>query len=168
MVLLMTMRREGAAGLLAVALMPWLAGPALTQGIRIPDFRKGEEAAVRLKAGEACDSCGVIRSIREVPLQRPVPVPQQVRSDPTGVDRTVGREMPIGAVIALPLGDGGRPYIGGVGTPEMRERFAETTYDIVVRLDGGGYTSLQRADGARYQVGDRVRVRGVQLELLSN
>jgi hypothetical protein len=160
-------RREGAAALLAVTMMAWLATPAFTQGIRIPDFRKGEETAVRLKPGEACDNCGVIRSIREVPLQRPVPVPQQVRSDPTSVDRTVGREMPIGAVIALPLGDGGRPYVGGVGTPEMRERFAETTYDITVQLDRGGYTSVQRADGARYQAGDRVRLRGVQMELLA-
>jgi len=165
---LILVRREGAAALLAVTVMLWLATPAFTQGIRIPDFRKGEETAVRLKPGEACDSCGVIRSIREVPLQRPVPVPQQVRSDPTSVDRTLGREVPIGAVIALPLGDGGRPYVGGVGTPEMRERFAETTYDISVQLDRGGYTSVQRADGARYQVGDRVRLRGVQMELLAN
>src|SRR5688572_4917814 len=161
-------RREGAAALLAVTMLVWLATPAFTQGIRIPDLRKGEETAVRLKPGEACDNCGVIRSIREVPLQRPVPVPQQVRSDPTSVDRTVSREMPVGAVIALPLGDGGRTYVGGVGTPEMRERFAETTYDITVQLDRGGYTSVQRADGARYQAGDRVRVRGVQMELLAH
>ena len=160
-------RREGAAALLTVTVL-WLATPAFTQGIRIPDFRKSEDAAVRLKPGEACDSCGVIRSIREVSLQRHVPVPQPVRSDPTGVDRTLGRETPVGAVIALPLGDGGRPYVGGVGTPEMRERFAETTYDITVQLDRGGYTSVQRADGARYQVGDRVRLRGVQMDLLAN
>ena len=162
-----TMRRDGAALLLAAAALSWLAAPAFTQSIRIPDFRQGEAPAVRLKPGEACDGCGVIRSIREVQQQRPVPVPREVRSDPTGVDRTLGYEAPIGAVIALPLGDGGRSYVGGVGTPEMQERFAQTTYDIVVQLDNGGYTSVQRADGARYQVGDRVRLRGVQLELLA-
>ena len=159
--------RDCTAALLAAGMMLWLAAPAFTQGIRIPDFRQGEAAAVRLKPGETCDGCGVIRAIRQVQSQRSIPVPQSVRSDPTGVDRTAVREMPIGAVIALPLGDGGRPYVGGVGTPEMRERFAQTTYDIVVQLDGGGYTSVQRDDGARYQVGDRVRARGVQLELLA-
>ena len=104
----------------------------------------------------------------EVQLQRGVQVPQALRSDRTGVDRTRGTDVHVGAVIALPLGEGDRrPYVGGVGTPEMRERFAETAYDIVVLLDTGGYTSVQRADGARYQVGDRVRLRGVQLELLA-
>jgi hypothetical protein len=163
----MTVRRDGAVALAAAATL-WLASPAFTQSIRIPDFRQGEAPVVRLKPGESCDGCGVIRQIREVQAQRPVPVPQSVRSDPSGMDRTAGREMPIGAVIALPLGDGGKPYVGGVGTPEMRERFAETTYDVVVQLDTGGYTSVQRADGSRYRVGDRVRLRGVQLELLAN
>ena len=161
-----TVRRDGAVALAAAAML-WLAAPAFTQSIRIPDFRQGEAPAVRLKPGETCESCGLIRSIREVQLQRPVPIPQQVRSDRTGVDRTLGSEVPIGAVIALPLGDGGRPYVGGVGPPEMRERFENTTYDIVVQLDNGGYPSVPRADGARYHVGDRVRLRGVQLELLT-
>lgn len=163
----MTVRRDGAAALAAAAML-WLAAPAFTQSIRIPDFRQGEAPPVRLKPGDRCEGCGVIRAIREVQSQRPIPVPQQVRSDRTGVDRTLGSEVPIGAVIALPLGDGGRTYVGGVGTPEMRERFSETSYDIVVQLDNGGYQSVQRADGARYQVGDRVRLRGVQLELLAN
>ena len=167
MALRMIVRRDGAAALAAAAML-WLAAPAFTQSIRIPDFRQGEAPAVRLKPGETCESCGVIRSIREVQSQRPIPVPQQVRSDPSGVDRTLGSDVPIGAVIALPLGDGGRPYVGGVGTPEMRERFAETTYEVVVQMDNGGYQNVRRADGARYQVGDRVRLRGVQLELLAN
>ena len=47
------------------------------------------------------------------------------------------------------------------------ERFSETTYEVVIRLDGGGYTMVQRADGASFRVGDRVRVRGTQLELLA-
>ena len=89
----MKVRREGAAALLTVTMMAGLATPAFTQGIRIPDFRKGEETAVRLKPGEACDNCGVIRSIREVPSQRPVPVPQQVHSRlaPRGMIRLVPR-----------------------------------------------------------------------------
>jgi outer membrane lipoprotein SlyB len=74
----------------------------------------------------------------------------------------------VGAVVALPLGEGkDKPFVGGVGTPEMRERFTETSYQIVVQLDNGGYTSVQRADGASFRVGDRVRVQGIELELLT-
>jgi outer membrane lipoprotein SlyB len=70
--------------------------------------------------------------------------------------------MPVGAVIYLPLGGETpeRPFVGGVGTPEMRERFGETTYEITVRLDDGGMRFIQRNDGSRYQVGDRVRMAG--------
>jgi outer membrane lipoprotein SlyB len=50
----------------------------------------------------------------------------------------------------------------------MRERFSQTTYEIVVNLDTGGFVSVQRDDGASFRVGDRVRVLGNQLELLAN
>jgi hypothetical protein len=49
----------------------------------------------------------------------------------------------------------------------MRERFTETSYQIVVQLDTGGHTTVQRADGASFRVGDHVRVVGTQLELLA-
>jgi outer membrane lipoprotein SlyB len=49
----------------------------------------------------------------------------------------------------------------------MRERFTESTYDVVIQLDNGGYTSMQRQDGASFRVGDRVRVQGTELELLA-
>jgi hypothetical protein len=147
-----------AAGVLSIGL-------AAAQPIRIPDFRQGQEVAVRLKPGETCGNCGIIRAIREVQSQRPVPVPQAIQNDPTNRGG-YGSDFAIGAVVALPI-EPGRSYVGGVGTPEMRERFAETTYDVVVRLDNGGYTSLKRSDGARYQVGDRVRVKGNDMELIA-
>jgi hypothetical protein len=79
-----------------------------------------------------------------------------------------GSTVIVGAVVALPLGEGkDKPFVGGVGTPEMRERFMETTYRIVVQLDNGGYSSVERADGASFRVGDRVRVKGIELELLA-
>lgn len=123
------------------------------------------ETAPPLKPGEACDKCGVIRTIREIQSTRPVPVPQSVQSG----DRTsLGSPVYVGAVMALPMGEGtGKSYVGGVGTPEMRERFAESTYEITIRLDSGGYTSVQRRDGGTFRVGDRVRVSGIQLELLA-
>ena len=50
----------------------------------------------------------------------------------------------------------------------MRERFQETTYEISVRLDDGSLRFLQRHDGTRYRVGDKVRLPGAgQIELLA-
>lgn len=77
----------------------------------------------------------------------------------------------VGAVIYLPLGNDPteRPFVGGVGTPEMRERFRETTYEISVRLDDGSLRFLQRYDGIRYRVGDRVRLPGAgQIEMITD
>jgi len=145
----------------------WLAGGlAGAQSIQIPDFRQDAiRTAPAPKPGESCDRCGVVRSIREIQLQRPVAVPKVFQTDP--VDRGPGSTVLVGAVVALPMGErSDQSFVGGVGTPEMRRRFTETTYEIVIRLDNGGYTSVQRKDGAYFQVGDRVRVRGIELELL--
>lgn len=139
---------------------------AHAQPIRIPDFR--DTTPVALKPGEACDKCGLIRSIREVQVGRPVPVPEAFRTNPGG---GLGSDVYVGAVVALPLAakgeQPGKPFVGGVGTPEMRERFSESTYEITIRLDDGGFTQVTRRDGASYRVGDRVRVSGTQLELLA-
>jgi hypothetical protein len=137
------------------------------QPVRVPDFRYRPPAAVPApKAGEPCEGCGVIRAIREVQSQRPVPVPKPLQSE--AVDRGLGSGVLVGAVVALPTGEGsagGQPVVGGVGTPEMRSRFTETAYEIVVRLDNGAFTRVERRDGASFRVGDRVRVQGVQMEL---
>ncbi len=140
---------------------------AWAQNIRIPDLRERPAAvAPGPKAGETCERCGVIRSIREITVQRPVNVPQQFRSDISAASGPGGTN-PVGAVIYVPFGAGtDKPYVGGVGTPEMRERFSETEYELTVLLDNGGYTMVRRRDGLAYRVGDRVRVEGTQLELL--
>ncbi|HSF21115.1 MAG TPA: hypothetical protein VLA81_03670 [Burkholderiales bacterium] len=152
--------------------MRWLAAVALAflvvgahgQSIKIPDFRDPPRAT--LTPGEPCEACGTIRSIREVRVQRPVTVPRVFQNDP--IDRGPGSQVIVGAVVALPLGGGTeKPFVGGVGTPEMRERFSETTYDVTVQFDNGGYSIVQRADGASFSVGDRVRLRGIELELLA-
>lgn len=139
------------------------------QAPRTSDFRyRPPAAAPAPKAGEPCDGCGVIRAIREVRSQRPIPVPKPLQGE--ALDRGPGSTVLVGAVVALPTGpgsSGSQPYVGGVGTPEMKSRFSETSYEIVVRFDNGGFTRVQRNDGASFQVGDRVRVRGVQMELLA-
>jgi hypothetical protein len=143
-----------------------LFAAAYGQSIRIPDFR--DTTPVALNPGEACPKCGVIRSIREVQVARPVAVPEAFRSNQGG--EGLGSDIYVGAVVALPLGEGkeqGKPFVGGVGTPEMRERFSESTYEITIRLDDGGFTQVTRRDGASYRIGDRVRVSGIELELIA-
>ena len=149
---------------MAAAALSCLAAAAHGQALIIPDFR--EPPRTNLKPGELCDRCGTIRLIRQVQVSRPVPVPRVFQNDP--LDQGPGSTVLVGAVIALPLGAGSeKPFVGGVGTPEMRARFSETTYEVVIRLDNGGYTMVQRADGASFRVSDRVRVQGTQLELLA-
>jgi len=150
----------------AVACCLLLSGTAAHvqgQTLKIPDFRNERPAAV-IKPDEKCDQCGVIRSIREIQSRRAQPVPQTFQNDPAS--QGPGGDIYVGAVAALPMGSG-ESYVGGVGTPEMRSRFTSSSYEITVKLDSGGYTVLQRADGAHYQVGDRVRVQGIQLERLA-
>ena len=157
------MGERGFLNCLAAALL-CCAAYAHGQGIKIPDFREPPRAT--LKPGEACERCGTIRSIREVQLRRPANIPKAFQNEP--LDRGPSSPVLVGAVVALPLGSGtDKPFVGGVGTPEMRERFTETAYEILIQLDNGGDALVQRADGASFRVGDRVRVMGTQLELLA-
>lgn len=153
-------------GFLALPLL--FAVPGNAQYIRIPDFRdEPRPAAAGPRPGEPCSNCGVIRSIREIQSQRPVAVPQVFRNDPM-VSDGASSTVRVGAVVSLPTsGTGDSAYVGGVGTPEMQERFSQTNYEITIRLDNGAYTVAQRRDGGRFRVGDRVRVRGIDLELLA-
>jgi outer membrane lipoprotein SlyB len=142
--------------------------PAGAQYIQIPDFRNAPPApAAASRPAESCSNCGVIRSIREIQSQRSTAVPQVFQNSQmsTGPDSTVR----VGAVVALPLGDSStdQSFVGGVGTPEMRARFSDSSYEITVLLDNGAYSVVQRRDGGRYRVGDRVRMRGIELELLN-
>jgi hypothetical protein len=169
--------RTSGRGPLAAARVVAAAGAALSftilaqaqQPVRVPDFRYHPPAAASApRAGEPCDGCGVIRAIREVQSQRPIPVPKPLQGE--AGDRGQSSGVLVGAVVALPMGagsSGSQPFVGGVGTPEMRSRFTETTYEIIVRFDSGAFTSLQRSDGASFRVGDRVRVHGVQMVLLA-
>lgn len=144
------------------------ATPAGAQYIQIPDFRNPPPAStVKSKPVESCSNCGIIRSIREIQSQRPTAVPQAFQNPQisNGPDSSVR----VGAVVALPLSDtrSDQAFVGGVGTPEMRARFSESSYEITVLLDNGAYAMAQRRDGTRFRVGDRVRMRGIDLELLN-
>jgi outer membrane lipoprotein SlyB len=147
----------------------WIALAAWAQTIKIPDFRQPPPVA-SVKPGEPCSDCGRILSIREIQAERKPVVPPAFQGGGPGTSSAASERNLVGAVIYLPLGNDGtqRPFVGGVGTPEMRERFRETTYEIAVRLDDGTLHFVQRVDGTRYRVGDRVRLSGVnQIELVS-
>ena len=148
----------------------WIVVAGWAQTIRIPDFRQPPPASATIKPGEACLSCGRILSIREVQAERKPNVPQAFQGGGAGASSGPGGPNLVGAVIYLPLGNESaeRPFIGGVGTPEMRERFRETTYEVAVRMDDGATRFVPRHDGTRYQVGDRVRLSAPgQLELVT-
>jgi hypothetical protein len=130
------------------------AGDAAVQayGIRIPDFRAPAPTAIPLP--ESCTSCGRVTSVREVARD-----PRAVAGGFQAVGRAPSEPNLVGAVLYLPLGTGtDKPFVGGVGTPEMKERFGESSYLIAIRMDDGSMRSLTRPDGAHYFPGDRVRL----------
>jgi len=130
------------------------------QTIRVPDFR--QQSKVAPDPGP-CDDCGVIRSISEINRRRDTAQPVTTLSNSTAGTRVVG------AVIVVPFGGSSAattPFVGGVGTPEMQQRFGEISYQVVVRMDDGTTRVLERRDGGRYSIGDRVRLAEGQLELL--
>jgi outer membrane lipoprotein SlyB len=144
-----------------MALLAGLAGLAAVaagQSIKMPDLRK--PMTYQLQPGERCELCGRILSIREKHIQRRPAVPGALSSSQPGASPGgLGHANLVGAVVYLPLGNTDeRPFVGGVGTPEMRERFRETTYEIAVRLDDGTTRFMERTDGTRFQIGDRVRI----------
>ncbi len=147
-------------------LLAFMLAPAAAQYIQIPDFRKPAPSASSRPA-EPCNSCGVIRAIRETQSRRPVTVPQGLQN-PSTMSGGTDSSVLVGAVVAIPMSEGNdQAFVGGLGTPEMRARFTESNYEITVLLDNGAYAVAQRRDGALFKVGDRVRMRGIEIERLS-
>jgi len=59
---------------------------------------------------------------------------------------------------------GERWTFGAAGTPEVQSRLGETTYEVTVLMDSGERHTLQRRDGNRFRVGQRVALRQGELE----
>ena len=120
-------------------------------------------------AGSVCRACGEIRSIREIHVGRSAPVPNASPGDSIGSRPGTDDWRVVGAVAYVPIGRGTDNEgwrVGAVGTPEMQAQFGETSYEITVAMDSGERRSLQRRDGLRFHVGQRVTLRTGELEAL--
>jgi hypothetical protein len=163
--------RGRGVGRLAAACAGAIALAASAQSYRIPDLKlPPPRVAHAPPPGERCEACGRIASIREISTVHGIPA-ASLAPVPGGQAGSPNEQNLIGAVIYLPLGgqSADKPYIGGVGTPEMNARMRETTYEITLRMDDGTYRMVRRADAASFDVGDRVRWLGAsELELLVN
>jgi hypothetical protein len=162
--------RTGGLNRLALALAGGIAFTAFAQSYYIPlDLRPPPPRVARApRAGEPCDACGRILSIREISSMRG-PATAPAAPLPGGDPGDPNRQSPIGAVIYLPLGGQGadKPYIGAVGTPEARERMRQTSYELALGMDDGTYRFVRRDDPSSFAVGDRVRwLSADDLELL--
>src|SRR5262245_26407470 len=122
-------------------------------------------AAVVLTAwGQTCQVCGEVRGIREINLGSS----EAEARTPAAVGTASGLDTPpvVGTVAEFRF-DRGRAEgwsFGAAGTPEMQTRLGQTTYEITVAMDIGERRVLRRSDGNRFRVGQRVALRGGELE----
>jgi len=143
-----------------------VAAAAWGQQLQIPVERfPGMKLDVTSGEGALCKVCGEIRSIREINVGRPA----GPASPNPSVQQSSGEEWRVvGNVLSLLFGPGTDegPRVGTAGTPEMNARFAESSFEIAIRMDSGERRTLQRRDGRKFQVGDRVAMRSGELELM--
>jgi hypothetical protein len=116
-------------------------------------------------AAQTCQVCGEIRAIREVNTSKGS-APQQAQRETPGTPSDLDTGPVVGSVAQFSFdrgrGDGWR--FGAAGTPEMQARLGETTYEVTVAMDVGERRVLQRRDGHRFHVGQRVALRAGELE----
>ena len=112
---------------------------------------------------QTCQVCGEIRAIREVSaVGRPAPTPAPTTA---GTPSDLDTGPVVGTVAQFHWGKGeGNWHFGAAGTPEMQARLGQTYYEIVVAMDNGDKRTLERKDGNRFYVGQRVALRAGELE----
>jgi len=110
---------------------------------------------------QTCLVCGEVLSIREVGGRQGA-TPQVPVGTPSGLDTAPA----VGNVAQFHF-DRGRSEgwsLGAAGTPEMQARFGETVYEVTVAMDDGERRTVQLREGNRFRVGQRVALRGGELE----
>ena len=117
-------------------------------------------------AGSVCKACGEIKSIREVHVGPSREVQTTAQTESVGSRPGTDDWLVVGPVVYLPLGaktDGGW-RVGAMGTPEMQGQFGQSTYEISLLMDSGERRAIQRRDGSRFRVGQRVTLRSGEIE----
>ena len=115
---------------------------------------------------QTCTVCGQVRAIREVSAARPVAEPARPAQAAPGGGSALDTAPVVGTVARFEF-DSGRPeawHLGSAGTPEMRMRLGEIYYEVTVAMDDGERRTVQRRDGNRFHVGQRVALRSGELE----
>lgn len=117
----------------------------------------------------ACTNCAVIRSLRAVERERPASreIPAYVSSEQYQDTRQYSGVF-VGPMIGLSFGPGttSQGFVGAAGSPSMRQRIREITYEVILRYEDGRFGLLEQDDVGAFRVGDRVRVTGNRMELL--
>jgi hypothetical protein len=128
--------------------------------VRVPAALLG---LVALSAwAQTCLVCGEVRSIREVRQRASDMEARTTPGSPSGLDTG-----PVVGTVAEFRFDRGRSEgwtFGAAGTPEMQERLGQTTYEVTVAMDVGESRTLRTREAHRYHIGQRVAVRGGELE----
>ena len=110
----------------------------------------------------ACPTCGVIRTIRERHGERPIPNADTAldQRNSLSIKSGPGEPLLVGPVAGFTFGPGRKvkSFVGARGSDRMLDRMRETSFDIIVWLDVGGYTTVSEPDASDLQVGDRVRI----------
>jgi hypothetical protein len=111
---------------------------------------------------QTCLVCGEVRGVREVSGVRN----QEKISEPVGTRSGLDTPPVVGTVAQFHFGaeKGERWSFGAAGTPEVQSRLGESTYEVTVVMDSGERHTLQRRDGNRFRVGQRVALRQGELE----
>ena len=111
---------------------------------------------------QTCLVCGEVRSIREVNEGVVQPRTPATVGTSSGLDTD-----PVVGTVAQFRFDRGRAEgwtFGAAGTPEMQTRLGQTTYEVTVAMDVGENRTLRTREAHRFHVGQRVAVRGGELE----
>lgn len=111
---------------------------------------------------QTCLVCGEVRSIREVNESGVEPRAPATVGTASGLDTE-----PVVGTVAQFRFDRGRAEgwtFGAAGTPEMQARLGQTSYEVTVAMDAGESRTVRTREAHRFHVGQRVAVRGGELE----
>jgi hypothetical protein len=122
-------------------------------------------------AHAACENCGVIRSIREIRTERPVPRAGTATDPRVSLAYQTGPGAPllVGPVVVGTWNASGQTgsYVGAYGSDKMLEALQQSSWEVIVRLSDGQFTRVEEADASDLRVGDRIKIVDGRIQLLN-